>query len=196
MKPYSFNEITFLAKKIGETEGVIAVILFGSYARGDYDEGSDIDLLVLFKNKKKLLSNWRKLMKITSKFNLFVQMIPLTVKELVKSSLFSLVLREGKILYRKNNFNLMKYAKFEPYVLIAYDLSKLDAKRKVKFLQKFYGRKCGKYLYKGIVESAGGFKVGRGSVIIPLKGLKNITNFLENEKIPYNIRYLWMLEAS
>jgi len=70
----------------------------------------------------------------------------------------------------------------------------LDVKKKVRFLQRFYGRKCGKYFYKGIIGSIGGFKVGRGSTIIPLKGLNDVIKFLESEKVSYNIRYLWMLK--
>lgn len=78
-------------------------------------------------------------------------MISLTIEEFIKSPLFPLIFRGGKILYKKNSFNLMEYAKFGPYVLITYDLSKLDVKKKVRFLQKFYGRKCGKYFYKGLI---------------------------------------------
>ena len=33
-------------------QGVVGIVLFGSQARGDYDEFSDYDLLVLFENKQ------------------------------------------------------------------------------------------------------------------------------------------------
>ncbi|MEM2940142.1 MAG: nucleotidyltransferase domain-containing protein [Thermoproteota archaeon] len=33
---------------------VITIILFGSFARGDYDEYSDYDLLVVFRNKESM----------------------------------------------------------------------------------------------------------------------------------------------
>ncbi len=43
-----------LSKKIREKFGndVEKIILFGSYARGDYDKDSDIDLLVIVKDRK------------------------------------------------------------------------------------------------------------------------------------------------
>jgi predicted nucleotidyltransferase len=38
------------------SERIDKIILFGSYARGDYTQGSDIDLLVVWKGK--LLEGW------------------------------------------------------------------------------------------------------------------------------------------
>lgn len=43
---YSFEEIADRVRPIAEKYGLRSVYLFGSYARGDADEDSDIDLLV------------------------------------------------------------------------------------------------------------------------------------------------------
>ena len=40
------KEIKELISKIGKIKGVLAVIMFGSYARGEFDEGSDVDLVL------------------------------------------------------------------------------------------------------------------------------------------------------
>lgn len=42
------------------TEKLDAVILYGSYARGDYDDESDIDILVRIKCSKDELSSYRR----------------------------------------------------------------------------------------------------------------------------------------
>lgn len=42
------SDLSNLIKAITDVEGVIAVILFGSRAKGDPDEYSDYDLLVVF----------------------------------------------------------------------------------------------------------------------------------------------------
>jgi len=41
-------DILELTGEISEIKGVSAIILFGSHSRGDFDEGSDIDLLIVF----------------------------------------------------------------------------------------------------------------------------------------------------
>ena len=43
---YSVNELTEIIRPIAEKYGLKAVFLFGSYARGEATENSDIDLLV------------------------------------------------------------------------------------------------------------------------------------------------------
>ena len=39
-------EIKELTAKLSKNSSILAIYLFGSYARGDYDSGSDIDVLV------------------------------------------------------------------------------------------------------------------------------------------------------
>ncbi|HID91299.1 TPA: nucleotidyltransferase domain-containing protein, partial [Candidatus Bathyarchaeota archaeon] len=53
--------------------GVVAVVLYGSHARGDFDEGSDIDLFVLFKSKDAMLKGYRGVVRILSRSDLFIQ---------------------------------------------------------------------------------------------------------------------------
>ena len=48
-------QIQKLTKPIFEEYGVEKAYVFGSYARGDYDENSDIDIIIVAKNIKSLL---------------------------------------------------------------------------------------------------------------------------------------------
>lgn len=48
-KIYSIDEIAAAVKPIAEKYGIDKVLLFGSYARGEATEKSDIDLLVSYK---------------------------------------------------------------------------------------------------------------------------------------------------
>ncbi|MEM4523385.1 MAG: nucleotidyltransferase domain-containing protein, partial [Nitrososphaeria archaeon] len=45
-------DLNNLVETISSIKEVLAIILFGSIARGDYDEYSDYDILVIFKDKE------------------------------------------------------------------------------------------------------------------------------------------------
>lgn len=77
------------------------------------------------------------------------------------------------------------------YALITYSTANLNAKERVVFTQKLEGRGKGKYRYEGLVRELGGFKVGRGVMMIPTENLKTITQHLEKKGVNYVIRHIW-----
>ena len=186
-----YEKIELVANKIKEIEGIVGIVLFGSFSRGDYDDGSDIDLLVVFKDKKYLERGLREMYKITAKTNLFFQAIGLTLDELKNSPLLETALREGKIYYAKQDVKKLLTPTHKPYALITYTTANLNAKERVIFTQKLEGRRKGKYRYEGIINKIGGYKVGRGVVMIPLENLKTLTEHMEKKEINYVIRYIW-----
>lgn len=191
MQSEVYEEIRNVMDKITGINGVIGVVLFGSYSRGDFDEGSDVDLLVVFRDKKGLEKNLEDIYKITSKSNLFLQVLGLTQKELMSSPLLRSVLREGKIYYANENLKGLLTPIHEPYALITYSTTNLSSKGKVIFAQKLEGRGKGKYKYYGLLQELGGFKVGRGVLMVPLRNLKAITEHMEEKGVNYVIRYVW-----
>jgi predicted nucleotidyltransferase len=76
------SDLGRLVHAITSVEGVVAVILFGSRAKGDYDEYSDYDLLVVFETDKVMWKNRRRLYENTGKLGLFTQVLTRSVKEL------------------------------------------------------------------------------------------------------------------
>ncbi len=54
-KNKAITQIKKLTKPIFQEYGVEKAYIFGSYARGDYDENSDIDIIIVAKNIKSLL---------------------------------------------------------------------------------------------------------------------------------------------
>jgi len=186
-----YEEIECITDKIKRANGIVGVILFGSYSRGDFKEGSDIDLLVIFRNKKKLGNRLREVYKITSEGSLFVQVIGLTLKELTSSPLLQTVMREGKIYYADEDVKRALTPMHKPYALVTYSTTNLSPKERVIFAQKLEGRGKGKYRYDGFIQKLDGFRVGRGVVMVPMENLKTLTDHLEEEKINYVIRYIW-----
>ncbi|MGQ9719682.1 MAG: nucleotidyltransferase domain-containing protein [Nitrososphaerales archaeon] len=191
MQSEVYEEIEHIVNKIKEVEGVIGIVLFGSFSRGDYDEGSDIDLLVVFKGKKGLEKGLREIYKTTAKTDLFFQVIGLTFDELKGSSLLESVLRDGKIYYADEEVKKLLTPMHRPYALVTYSTANLSPKERVIFTQKMEGRHKGKYRYDGLIQELGGYKVGRGVAMVPIENLKAMTEQLDKKEINYIIRYLW-----
>ena len=190
---YKIEDIKEMGKEIGKISGVEAVVLFGSYARGDFDEGSDVDLLLVFQDKFSLEGGWRKITETTAKRHIFVQVAAMTVDELRLSPLLSVALREGKTLFSTEGFSLQELGNFKPYALVSYDLRSMAPDSKVKFVQTLQGRKSGKYAYKGILLELGGFKVGRNCLMLPQESVAKLTGFFDKEGVTYFIRHVWCL---
>ena len=191
MQSEVYEMIERVVDKIREVEGTIAVVLFGSYSRGDFDEGSDIDLLVVFRDRSALNKSLREVYKATSESDLFFQVIGLTLDELKDSPLLELALRDGKIYHASEDVKKLLTPKHKPYALITYSTANLNPKERVSFTQKLEGRGKGKYRYEGLVRQLDGYKVGRGVMMIPIENLKAITQHLEKKGIDYVIRHVW-----
>lgn len=172
-------------------KGVIGVVLFGSFSRGDYDEGSDVDLLVVFSDSDTLDKGLKEVYKATSESDLFFQVVGLTVDELKGSPLLELAMREGKTYYANKDVQRLLISTHKPYALITYSTANLNPKERVVFTQKLEGRGKGKYRYEGLIRELGGYKVGRGVMMIPIENLKTITQHLEEKGIDYVIRHIW-----
>lgn len=186
-----YEEIERAVNKIKEIKGTVSIVLFGSFSRGDYDEGSDIDLLVVFKNKKDLDRGLNEIYNTTAKSDLFFQVIGLTLEEMKKSPLLETALREGKIYYIKQDAEKLLTPTRKPYALLTYTTANLNAKERVIFTQELEGRRRGKYRYDGLIHKIGGYKVGRGVVMVPLGSLKALIEQLEKKEIDYVVRYVW-----
>jgi len=187
-----YEEIERVADGMKSLEGVTGVILFGSYSRGDFDEGSDVDLLLVFKDKTKLNRGLNEVYKITAKSDLPFQAVGLTLEELMSSPLLEAVLRDGRVCYAKTDVKNLLTTRHNPYALVTYSTANMNPKERVNFAQRLEGRGKGKYRYDGLVQELSGYKVGRGVVMVPLEKLKILTKCLEEKEVDYTIRYVWM----
>lgn len=187
-----YEEVLRVVNRMKNVEGIVGLFLYGSFARGDYDEGSDVDLLVIFKDGRTLREGLEKIYGVTAETDLFIQAVVLTLDEFRNSPLFKTVLREGKVFYAGPEFGWILNHVFKPYTLITYSTSNLGKSERVLFAQEMRGRRTGKYVYQGLLKECGGFKVGRGVVMAPLENLEKIKGYLEKRKIDYTLRYVWI----
>jgi len=187
------SEIREIVDDISKVRGISTVILFGSYSRGEFDEGSDIDLLIVFGDEESYIEGSPQISEVTARRDLFVQAVPMTLNELKSSRLLPTVLAEGRTLYSAQSFNLFSLAEglLKPYSLITYDLSRLQPRRKVKFIHSIQGRGKGRYTYPGLLHELNGFKVGRNTIMVPIENMPRIIERFNLIKADYVIRYVW-----
>lgn len=177
-----------------EIKKLKAIILFGSYARGEEDKKSDIDLLVVIDSNqpKKYL---KEVIKRISKIDKEGLISPrLTNLRDYDPSFFQNVLREGKILFGSLVVDNKKLA-LKPYRLVNYDLSRLDNSKKVRISRRVYGyiSKKGnkKYNYKGLKDEEDVLVYPNSTVLIPESNLGFI-EFLKREGVPFKEKRIWL----
>jgi len=98
------DEIKQVAIRLGVEANAERVILFGSHARGEADEKSDVDFLIIAESNLPRFKRSRNLYKLFRPYPFSMDLLVYTpgeIEEAKKSSLsfVSTVLREGKSLY-------------------------------------------------------------------------------------------------
>ena len=103
----SFEKITDIATKLGKTAGAESVLLFGSYARNQADDSSDIDFLVIAESDLPRHKRSRKLYSCLVPYDHSVDIMVYTPKGVEqlssqRHSFISTILNDGKVLYEKH----------------------------------------------------------------------------------------------
>lgn len=179
-------------------EKINAIVLFGSVARGDFDEESDIDIFVdtgydiegELKSALKLFEDseeWKKW-----KLRGISNDISIKSGNMENWSLKRDVAGSGLLLYGKYKQmpEGMKY-----YMMIRASTAAFERKHKVKIWRKLYGysQKVGskKYVISGLIDTFGGKRLGRDIFIIPAEKRNEMVDFLTKNKIDYKVNEIW-----
>ncbi len=174
------------------------IILFGSVARGDFDEESDVDLFVdthedIEKEVDKLLSLFR----MSSVYEIWklkgvANEITVKVGNLREWSLRREVISSGILLYGKYNEMPEKICY---YMLVKMSLKGIRPSMQMSIWRKLYGyrQKVGSKVYTGmgLVEKLRGKKLGKAVILIPMENREQILGFLKQNKISYTVDELW-----
>jgi len=166
---------------ISRIQGVVGIFLFGSLARGDYDEYSDYDLLVVFEEKASMWRNWDELFQAVGSLKMNLHVIPETLEELKAANPVFLdeLFRQGRVLFARLPLEVFsKPIKLEPFHLIFYDMGGLSYRDKMKVVYFLY-KKGG----RGAVAKMDGIKLSEGCILVP----SNVANEFIDMLTPYNI---------
>jgi len=104
------REIKRVAALLGSVANASQVILFGSHARGEVKEDSDVDLMIIAESDLPRFKRSRELYKMLRPYPFGMNLIvytPLEIERGKKSpvSFVSTILREGKTLYVRGDGN-------------------------------------------------------------------------------------------
>ena len=83
---------------------LVDIVLYGSYARGDYSENSDVDLLVILKSIETIGKETDKIVDviydISLKYNTLISVVPITYKDYksINSPLLLNIRKEGVLI--------------------------------------------------------------------------------------------------
>jgi predicted nucleotidyltransferase len=174
------------------TTAVRAVVLFGSAARGEATEASDIDLLVLPRSPRSTRIVLRAIERVE-------KMHKVRVSTLISHSasfsdidrqLLESVVRQGQTLVGRLPRLGMRELDLEPVRLLALDLRGIDQPSKVRLERELFGyRSRRRYRGKvyasrtlGRLERLGGRRVGRGVVIVPERAVGEVDRLLRSHR--------------
>jgi len=166
---------------VSKIQGVVGIVLFGSQARGDYDEFSDYDLLVLFENKRVMWETWDVLFQVVGNLKMNLHAIPETLDELRDANpVFLDELRDsGKVLFAKMPFEVhLQPLNLKPFTLITYDMRNVNYPNKMKASYFLYSKGG-----NGAIMKAGGAKISDGCVIVPSELADEIIRTLASFKV-------------
>ena len=138
-------DLNKIVSSVSKIQSVVGIVLFGSQARGDYDEFSDYDLLILFENKPLMWENWDELFQVVGNLNMNLHAIPETLEELKNANPVFLdeLFRYGKVLFAKMPLEVyLQPLNLKSFSLITYDMRNVNYadKMKASYFLLFQGR--------------------------------------------------------
>jgi len=183
-----------IVKKLKDYPNIQSIVLYGSYARGEEHQGSDIDLLIvldIIKPIKGLNNILRIIRSVDKESKINVQLTNLKDKNY---SLYQNVAREGIVLYGRFDIGVREL-KLQPYRVINYNLANLEPKIKVMVSKRVNGTVIKKdkkiYKYDGLKEENGVIVLPNSSLLLPEEVSRGFIGFLDRYNVDYKQFKVW-----
>ena len=189
-----FKDAVFdIAKNISEAESVKYIILFGSVAKGNADNRSDIDICVVVDSKADRKRISESVLHMEKKHDKNIQLIITKNFERLDDYFIKQILTEGILIFGRTPLFSLKNIKSEENVIVKYSLINLSQSEKMKIRKALYGHSTKKVqrgkTYRssseGLIKHYGGMYLGRGAFMLPVKKSGNICSMLDDYGIKY-----------
>lgn len=184
-----------ISRELSSISEIRLVILYGSYARGDFGPKSDLDLFILISESDAVEKIHNAIIRIEEKIGKSIQPTIRTGEEFRKtdSGLIQNLLREGKILFLRDVYEIsaVTLLKQKPFIIYSFRINSLSQKNKAKFNREFYSRTKKKYEYRGLLHELGGEKLASGCIMVPFREKNGMEKNFKKYKIKYEAKNIW-----
>jgi predicted nucleotidyltransferase len=187
-KAYSISFSSFLLQRLGDASEINRIILYGSVAKGTSTAESDVDIFIdVEKNAKKLEEKISGILEefYKSKEAIIFKLAGIENEIKIKTGaldewdeLKRSMMSEGFVLWGR--FEAGRIAKTEHKVIFYWSGI---GKNRGAFLNKIYGYRTKDRLHEGFLSRAGGERLGKSCIIIPIKYRDNFVELIKK----YNV---------
>ena len=180
--------------------GVTSVVLFGSVARGTAREESDVDLLIDCEPGVRDRARTA-LYRIGERYD--VRFSPVFYREferqLFDTQFLESIVRQGRVLFGSLPTLTPAQLDLQPLRLVSYRTGRLSPQKRARFLREVDGyetrKRVGRKTYvvrkPGFLKEVGGWRLGRGAVIVPEESIEAFDELLRRYKATRSIVAIW-----
>ena len=201
MSPKRFEDAVEHLRERIPGNSATAVVLFGSVARGEATEDSDIDLLIIRKRGHDDEEALQAVRAVEGEDHVRIATVFTGpgMRDLDRQFLDS-ILRQGRTLVGKMPKVDVQELDLEPVRLVRFDLRGLPGAKKVRLARELFGyttrkrykRKVYTRQTRGLLEAWGGRQIGRGTVIVPESRASEVDSFLRSRGAKRIIVPVWI----
>lgn len=203
---YAYDFISYLiGMSFWDDLNLRSIVLYGSAARGEADESSDVDLFVdaiASETELKVLDS--KIRKAENSFYLSERMKKWEIKG-VKNRFSILIgnLQEEKWSDLRNTISLYGITLWERfqakpsgelkrYVIFSWVSKGASMSERVNLCRRMYGYKVSKTHYPGLLQSIEGRRLSDGVVMVPAEHSNKVRSMLRELKMKYSLLEVFM----
>jgi predicted nucleotidyltransferase len=200
--PYIYDFLSLLLEEEKAKSMIKRVILFGSAARDDADQESDVDLFIDVWSRVHEKETEAYVKEADKRFYLVSEKkwSLMGVRNPIKCIVGKLDDDKWKDLRLEiSSYGIVIFGKYEEedeksrqFAIFSYSLSKLDQKKKMRFLRNLFGYKTTKgkkkYIQPGILKAMIGEKIGPNAILVPVERSKEVREFMNSFGITPLIR--------
>ncbi|MBI2129454.1 nucleotidyltransferase domain-containing protein [Candidatus Woesearchaeota archaeon] len=186
VKKQSEEILNDIKKELVKMEKINAIVLFGSFARGDYSERhSDLDIMIFLDDTEKNTALEERILKKIIQINQSKRISIHTVFQYKKlseedASLMLTIAEEGRTLFAKKSIVISKdILGLKSHHLVIFDTANTDQIKKNKLQRFLHGYSVKGKKYRGIIDGDKVIGAGKGAIIVPQELLNKVLLFAD-----------------